>query len=319
MDEKVVCHRLRREFDKVGLTVILYYLMMSFLVFAAMLIQQVVLALQNADMESEAVQQALASNGWGYIITIAIGFGILLIWKKPAFCFRTIWQKNRTMGFGTFMALLCIFVSGQFLFRIIAILMEMVAKLMGFSIMDSLNSATNVGGSFSMFFYACILAPIFEEVLFRGLLLRWMEPFGKKFSVLATAFLFGLFHANLVQSPFAFAVGLVLGYVTVEYGMLWAVILHGINNLVLGDLLFRLTSSLAPWVGEVIFFGIVGVCTLVGTIVMLLKRRKIWAYFRIGRIHPWSVKSFFTSPGILIFTVLMVGTIAATVLMMALA
>ena len=142
-----------------------------------------------------------------------------------------------------------------------------------------------------------------------------MEPYGKKFAVFATALLFGLFHANIVQSPFAFAVGLVLGYVTVEYGMIWSVVLHFINNFVLGDLLYRLTSGLAPWVSEAIYLGIISLCTVVTVILMVVKRRQIMNYLLEKRIHPWCMKSFFTSPGILAFLILMVLTIVLTLVL----
>lgn len=319
MDEKNVCHRLRREFDKVGLTLILYNLLMTFMVFAAMLLQQAFLTIRLGNVPIEVMQEKIAANGWGYILTIAVGFGILLIWKKPEFSVKTIWKKNRPMTVGSFFMLLCVFLSGQTFFFGISTLMEYLSNLMGFSINESIQSASAIGDSVTLFLYGCILAPVFEEVLFRGLLLRMMEPYGKKFTVFATALLFGLFHANIVQSPFAFAVGLVLGYVTVEYGMIWSVVLHFINNFVLGDLLYRLTSGMAPWVSEAIYLGIISLCTVVTVILMVVKRRQIMDYLLKKRIHPWCMKSFFTSPGILAFIILMVLNIMLTLVLQILA
>lgn len=319
MDEKYVCDRLRREFDKVGLTMVLYYFLMLFMVFAAMMVQQVFLMIRYGDLDSDELMSRVASNAWDYILAIAIGCAILLIWKKPNFCFKTIWKRNRPMTFGDFGMLLCVFLSGQALFTVVSMLLEYLANLMGFSINETIQSATGIGDSFSMFFYGCILAPIFEEVLFRGLLLRTMEPFGKKFAIFATAFLFGIFHGNLIQSPFAFTVGLVLGYVTVEYGMIWAILLHFINNFVLGDLLARLTAGLEAWVGEAIFFGIIGLCSVVTVVLFIVKRRQIGQYLFEKRVHPWCMKSFFTSPGILAFTILMTLNILGTLVLQILA
>jgi membrane protease YdiL (CAAX protease family) len=319
MDEKFVCHRLRREFDKVGLTLVLYYLLMTFMVFAAILVQQVFLIFQSDTLSDEEIQSRILANGWGYILAIAVGCVILLLWKKPYFCLKTIWKKNRPMTVGDFLMLLCVFLSGQTFFFGFSSLMEFLSNLMGFSINESIESASSIGNSVTLFLYGCILAPIFEEVLFRGLLLRMMEPYGKKFAVFATALLFGLFHANIVQSPFAFVVGLVLGYVTVEYGMIWSVVLHFINNFVLGDLLYRLTSNLEPWVSDVIYLGIISICTVVTVILMVVKRRQIMDYLLTKRIHPWSMKSFFTSPGILAFMILMVLNILLTLVLQILA
>ena len=91
---------------------------------------------------------------------------------------------------------------------------------------------------------ASILAPLWEELLFRGYVLRTLRPYGKRFAVMGSGVLFGLFHGNLLQTPYAVLMGLVLGYLTVEYSIHWAVLLHLFNNLVLADLLSRITASL---------------------------------------------------------------------------
>ena len=71
-------------------------------------------------------------------------------------------------------------------------------------------------------------------------------------SILGSAFLFGLFHGNLLQTPYAFLVGLVLGYVAVEYSVGWSMALHIFNNLVLADLLSRLTANLSEVAASVL-------------------------------------------------------------------
>lgn len=65
---------------------------------------------------------------------------------------------------------------------------------------------------------AVIIAPILEELLFRKLILSRLLPFGEGFAVLVSAVLFGLFHGNLAQMPYAIAVGLVFGLVVARTG-----------------------------------------------------------------------------------------------------
>ena len=57
-----------------------------------------------------------------------------------------------------------------------------------------------------------ILAPLFEELIFRKLLLDRLSVYGSKFAIIITAVAFGLFHGNLDQFFYAALVGLVLGY-----------------------------------------------------------------------------------------------------------
>ncbi len=65
------------------------------------------------------------------------------------------------------------------------------------------------------FLATVILAPVSEELLFRGLTLRFLRSAGVKFAIanVIQALLFGILHMNLVQGIYAFVVGLVLGYV----------------------------------------------------------------------------------------------------------
>ena len=87
-----------------------------------------------------------------------------------------------------------------------------------------------------------VVPAISEEFVFRGVMLSSLRKFGDGFAVLATALLFGFMHGNLVQIPFAFIVGLVLGFVTVSTNsMLPAMLIHALNNSysVLNDILYQ--------------------------------------------------------------------------------
>ena len=76
------------------------------------------------------------------------------------------------------------------------------------TMMAALESSSGMQEGLAMFIYASILAPISEEILFRGLIQHSLLPFGKKFAVFGSALLFGIFHGNLAQTPFAFLAGL---------------------------------------------------------------------------------------------------------------
>jgi membrane protease YdiL (CAAX protease family) len=77
-----------------------------------------------------------------------------------------------------------------------------------------------------------IVGPFAEEVLFRGYVqTRLRERWGPVPAVVIAAALFGLLHFDLVHSPFAFGMGLGLGYATERSGSIWpAVWAHMANN-----------------------------------------------------------------------------------------
>ena len=74
---------------------------------------------------------------------------------------------------------------------------------------------------------------LLEELLMRGAVLGVLRKFGDSFAIVASSLLFAFMHASLIQFPFAFLVGLILGFVTVKTNSIWpAVIIHAMNNFV---------------------------------------------------------------------------------------
>ncbi|MBR4868595.1 MAG: CPBP family intramembrane metalloprotease [Clostridia bacterium] len=79
--------------------------------------------------------------------------------------------------------------------------------------------------------YICVVPAIVEELAFRGVVLQILRKYGDGFAIVVSALLFGLFHGNVVQLPFAIGLGIVAGYITVRTNsMLPAMILHFCNN-----------------------------------------------------------------------------------------
>ncbi len=76
-----------------------------------------------------------------------------------------------------------------------------------------------------------VLPALIEEMIFRGYMLGALRAHGDGLAVVLTAVLFGVFHGNVLQLPFALILGLVLGYLTVQTESIWpAVLLHFTNN-----------------------------------------------------------------------------------------
>lgn len=77
----------------------------------------------------------------------------------------------------------------------------------------------------------CLIPPIVEEMLFRGVALQSLRRFGDGFAVVASAALFGLYHANFIQMVFAFLCGLALGYAVIRTNsLLPSLLIHFTNN-----------------------------------------------------------------------------------------
>lgn len=83
--------------------------------------------------------------------------------------------------------------------------------------------------------YAIVISlvpAIMEEFAMRGIVLGSLRKYGTAFAIIVSSMLFGLLHGNLVQIPFAFALGCVLAYVdVVADSIIPSVIIHFVNNL----------------------------------------------------------------------------------------
>lgn len=79
----------------------------------------------------------------------------------------------------------------------------------------------------------CIFAPLVEELVFRGAVLRVMlEGSSRHWGPIAiSALLFALVHANPAQIPHAFALGLLLGWMYYRTGsVIPGIMMHWVNN-----------------------------------------------------------------------------------------
>lgn len=72
-----------------------------------------------------------------------------------------------------------------------------------------------------------------EEFAIRGVVMQSLRRYGDKFAIFMSALVFALMHGNMVQIPFAFIAGLMIGYAVTVTGSMWTgVAIHFLNNFV---------------------------------------------------------------------------------------
>ncbi len=109
-----------------------------------------------------------------------------------------------------------------------------------------------------------VMAPIAEELVFRGVVIEYLKRTGAGFWVIngIQALFFGIYHLNLVQGVYAFIMGLACGYLALKYRTLLAsVCLHMAFNAYatfLSPLLEMLESSMpAAYYAVTLIVGLV--------------------------------------------------------------
>lgn len=81
------------------------------------------------------------------------------------------------------------------------------------------------------FVSTAIVPALIEELALRGAVMTPLRKYGNGFAIVFSAFVFGIFHGDLDQIPFAFICGLFMGYAVVMTESLWTgVIIHAMNN-----------------------------------------------------------------------------------------
>lgn len=84
-----------------------------------------------------------------------------------------------------------------------------------------------------MLLQVCLIAPIIEELFFRGLIFSLMSkllPF--IFANVVQAIVFGIYHGNVVQAVYAFILGMFIGYILFITGsIVYTIVLHMSINL----------------------------------------------------------------------------------------
>lgn len=95
-------------------------------------------------------------------------------------------------------------------------------------LIDSLG----MGNTFISFLYVGLVAPIAEELIFRGVTFnkarKYMPFLAANF---VQALLFGIYHMNLIQGLYAFAMGLSFGLIRRAYSLIGAILLHMTVNI----------------------------------------------------------------------------------------
>lgn len=115
-----------------------------------------------------------------------------------------------------------------------------------------------------------VIPAIVEEFATRVVLLNSLRRWGDKFAIIISATVFALMHGNFVQIPFAFVVGLMLGYLAVKTGSIWlSMIVHFSNNFI-SALLSILGNYLNSYIMVILNIITMILPILIGLIVFLI-------------------------------------------------
>lgn len=167
-----------------------------------------------------------------YLIAFPLFF--LILKKLPA----SEIPKRGKMGPGKIILAFFMCYSLSYICNLIATIITYIISILKQDAVDNviLTVTSNIN-IFTTFFVMVICAPIFEELLFRKALISRTIQYGEGISILLSGFTFALFHGNLVQFMYAFALGMFFGFIYCKTGNIrYTIILHMLINFMGGVL-----------------------------------------------------------------------------------
>lgn len=110
-------------------------------------------------------------------------------------------------------------VGAAYIFNYVGVMLMMfISTLKGQAIPNALDTLLMDASLPLVFVISVVCAPIFEELIFRKILLDRVKPFGDRAAILYSALAFGLYHMNLYQFFYAAALGAIFAYAALRTG-----------------------------------------------------------------------------------------------------
>lgn len=110
--------------------------------------------------------------------------------------------------------------------RFIWIVWQHIVTLLNYSPEDTEESISII-----FYIYGIIIAPILEEIIFRGYILKILKKYGTYTAIILSSIMFGLFHGTFIQAIPCIFIGIVFSTLAVKYkSILPSIIVHIITN-----------------------------------------------------------------------------------------
>lgn len=252
---------LRQDISKTGTVLCLfmplcYFLASLFLSFYS----------KSSSLSGEALTKDFIDSSFYPVYTLAVSLipilscvVLLFIFYKRRF---SIMMVKPAVSFKSFVLITC---AGLVSIPLCSAVSEITVKTMQRA--DLSVSATDApSGAFATLAFVLahvIIAPIFEELFFRGLVLERLRRYGDIFAVLASAMMFSLLHSSLQSFPSAFVSGIIFGLIAIWTGSFLApTIIHALNN-ALSVLLILISAKLSSAAADLVFIGAVGAFVII--------------------------------------------------------
>ena len=202
-------------------------------------------------------------------------------------------EPSSRFSLPVFLHFFLIFCGVQWISSLLTIPLVLLFQKMGLDLSYSEMAAK--GGALNdipMLVYTILIAPIVEELVFRGVFYKRFKAFGSFFTAFACSLFFALIHSNFLQFIPAFMMGFVLFAIRDKYGLRYSILLHLTNNAL--AILVNNLGTAQPWLMSA--YGLLLLGGSVYTVISLIKNRAKLVALCPDEKGRKALKLFFSSP-----------------------
>ena len=209
-------------------------------------------------------------------------------------------EKTMKITVKDFVRLVVVCLALTYVFNFVgAMVNEQISKIVGHTVVNPLTALESTNRML-MFICTGLISPFTEEIMFRGVLLKKLRPYGDRLAIWFSAVAFGLYHGNFSQFFYAVAIGVVLGGIVVKTNrLIYTILLHVAINIC--------GSVIIPGVLEhqnviISTAGLIGLLALVVYGIILATR--MLPHLKTGeRLRPGDIQAAVSNPGVICFLI----------------
>ena len=211
----------RKFFSKIGFN----YFALGIIIIVLSILVQFIVSMFNPALLADQSAVTFLSAIWTYFLPLPI---FIYIMKKTEA--KTLEKHN--LNVKTFIICIAITVFLMWIGNMVGtIITNGIGTLVQHEVANPINDVISNSGLLANIIIITLIAPIFEEIIFRKLLIDRTIKYGGTLSVLLSALLFALFHGNLSQFFYAFLLGGFFAIIYIKTGKIkYTIGLHIIIN-----------------------------------------------------------------------------------------
>ena len=184
------------------------------------------------DMFSAILNDTSALWVLNMVAMYAVAFPIFMLYIKPV-PKRESMRKGKIGGLEFLRLFFVSYASMQLLNMLANVITDFIHNTFGVEQQASGGSDIPLAGTplIVTLLVVVIIGPIFEELLFRKVIIGRLGRYGEKMAVIVSSVAFGFFHGNLNQMMYTIVFGLILGNMYVKTGKLrYSILMHIVAN-----------------------------------------------------------------------------------------